>query len=85
MHNEVMHGEGADVGEEAAAWVSEFLQVEGCQIYHMSPQGAPGRQTRVSLERRLVINPRRACAAKVTVLGLCVCVVCLLLNISLYT
>ena len=36
------------------------------------------------------INPRRACAARVTVLGLCVCVcvcvcVCLLLNISLFT
>ena len=50
-----MHGEGVDVGEEAAAWVSEFLQVEGCQMYHMSPQGAPGRQTRVSLEKRWVI------------------------------
>ena len=40
----------------------------------------------------VVINPRRACAARVTVLGLCVCVcvcvclsVCLLLNISLFT
>ena len=37
-----------------------------------------------------VVNPRRACAARVTVLGLCVCVcvcvsVCLLLNISLFT
>ena len=47
-----------------------------------------------------VINPRRACTARVTVLGLCVCVsvclcvcvcaclcvcVCLLLNISLFT
>ena len=32
-----------------------------------------------------MINPRRACAARVTVLGLCVCVcVCLLLNISLF-
>ena len=33
-----------------------------------------------------VVNPRRVCAARVTVLGLCVCVcvsVCLLLNISL--
>ena len=30
----------------------------------------------------LIINPRRACAARVTVLGLCVC---LLLNISLFT
>ena len=35
-----------------------------------------------------IINPRRACAARVTVVGLCVCVcvclsVCLLLNISL--
>ena len=38
----------------------------------------------------LIFNPRRACAARVTVLGLCVCVcvclsVCLLLNISLFT
>ena len=42
----------------------------------------------------VVINPRRTCAARVTVLGLCVCVcvcvcvclsVCLLLNISLFT
>ena len=33
-----------------------------------------------------VINPRRACAGRVTVLGLCVSVcVCLLLSISLYT
>ena len=33
-----------------------------------------------------IINPRRACAARVTVLGLCVCLcVCLLLNISLFT
>ena len=35
-----------------------------------------------------VVNPRRACTARVTVLGLCVCVsvcVCLLLNISLLT
>ena len=35
-----------------------------------------------------IINPRRACAARVTVVGLCACVcvclsVCLLLNISL--
>jgi len=29
-----------------------------------------------------IINPRHACAARVTVLGLCVCV---LLNISLFT
>ena len=33
-----------------------------------------------------IINPRRACAARVTVLGLCVCLsVCLLPNISLFT
>ena len=32
------------------------------------------------------VNPRRAYAARVTVLDLCVCVsVCLLLNISLFT
>ena len=31
------------------------------------------------------VNPRRACAARVTVLGLCVWCVCLLLNISLFT
>ena len=30
----------------------------------------------------IALNPRRACAARVTVLGLCVC---LLLNISLFT
>ena len=36
-----MHGEGVDVGEEAAAWVSEFLQVEGCRMYHMSPHHKP--------------------------------------------
>ena len=37
---------------------------------------------------KTLVNPRRACAARVTVLGLCVCVsvcVCLLLNISLFT
>ena len=34
----------------------------------------------------ILINPRRACAARVAVLGLCVCVcVCLLPNISLFT
>ena len=36
---------------------------------------------------QLLINPRRACAARVKVLGLCVCVSvcgCLLLNISLF-
>ena len=31
----------------------------------------------------MLVNPRHACAARVTALGLCVCV-CLLLNISLY-
>ena len=36
----------------------------------------------VSKSQQYVINPRRACAARVTVLGLCVC---LLLNISLFT
>ena len=51
--------------------------------------------TTVYKQRQLtgIINPRRACAARVTVLGLCVCVcvclcvcvsVCLLLNISLF-
>ena len=40
----------------------------------------------ISYGSQLVINPRRACAARVTVLGLCVCLsVCLLLNISLFT
>ena len=36
-----MPGEGVDVGDEAAAWVSEFLQVEGCRMYHMSPHHKP--------------------------------------------
>ena len=36
-----MPGDGVDVGEEAAAWVSEFLQVEGCRMYHMSPHHKP--------------------------------------------
>ena len=36
-----MLGEGVDVGDEAAAWVSEFLQVEGCRMYHMSPHQKP--------------------------------------------
>ena len=34
-----------------------------------------------SISNISIINPRRACAARVTVLGLCVC---LLLNISLF-
>ena len=34
----------------------------------------------------IIVYPRHACAARVTVLGLCVCLrVCLLLNISLFT
>ena len=36
-----MPGEGVDVGDEAAAWVSEFLQVEGCRMYHMSSHHKP--------------------------------------------
>ena len=36
-----MPGEGVDVGDEVAAWVSEFLQVKGCQMYHMSPHHKP--------------------------------------------
>ena len=38
-------------------------------------------QVKTWMSWRCIINPRRACAAGVTVLGLCVC---LLLNISLY-
>ena len=41
---------------------------------------------KVGMDAGVVVNPRRACAVRVTVLGLCVCLcVCLLLNISLYT
>ena len=36
-----MKGEGVDMGEEAAGWVSEFLKLEGCRMYYMSPQHKP--------------------------------------------
>ena len=36
-----MKGEGVDMGEEAAGWVSEFLKLEGCRMYYMSPLHKP--------------------------------------------
>ncbi len=36
-----MYGEGAYVGDEAAAWISEYLKMEGCQMYYMSPTHKP--------------------------------------------
>ena len=41
----------------------------------------PGGSVKFGVAIACVINPRRTCAARVTVLGLCVC---LLLNISLF-
>ena len=41
-----------------------------------------------TVEKCLVINPRRACAARVTVLGLCICVsvsVCVCVSVSTYS
>lgn len=26
-----------DVGDEAAAWISTFLRMDGCRMYYMSP------------------------------------------------
>ena len=30
-----------DVGDEAAKWVSRFLEKEGCRMYYMSPRHKP--------------------------------------------
>ncbi len=31
-------GNGVDVGEEASQWVSQFLGLDGCQLYYMAPE-----------------------------------------------
>ena len=36
-----MIGEGQDVGDEAAFWISEYLEVEGCRIFFMSNASKP--------------------------------------------
>ena len=43
----------------------------------------PSTATLAAHARRGVINPRRACAARVTVLGLCVCCVCVCVYLSI--
>lgn len=34
-------GEGVDVGDEAAGWMSHFLSKEGCRVHYMSPEHKP--------------------------------------------
>ena len=70
-----------------------------CTVANDKPSGDSASisiegNTAYATEVNAIINPRRACAARVTVLGLCVCVcvcpvcvcvcVCVLLNISLF-
>ena len=36
-----MRGEGMEVGDEAASWVSQFLEKDGCRVYYMAPHNKP--------------------------------------------
>ncbi len=36
-----MTGEGVDVGDEAASWISTYVKMEGCRMLYMSPSHKP--------------------------------------------
>ena len=76
---------GMSSWQSCSCYSKSFVIGSSCSPHH-TPHPTLWEMTLSQKGQVVLVNPRRACGARVTVLGLCVCVyVCLLLNISLFT